>query len=261
MTTRPWTLEECVKHYSKAGIQAITVWRNVMEGIDLKAARKLLDDYAMEVVSVARGGFFPSAEPAKRQAAIDDNLLAIAQAEAIGAPMLVLVCGADPRQPAEVSREQIKEGIVKILPAAQKAGVKLAIEPLHPMYAADRSAINTLEQANTIAEEIGSAFVGVAVDVYHLWWDQHLQGEILRCGRNGKLFAFHVCDWNVPTVDFLNDRGLPGDGCIDVPQIREWVEQAGFSGYNEVEVFSSKYWSMDQKEYLELIKTAYLKFT
>jgi sugar phosphate isomerase/epimerase len=173
----------------------------------------------------------------------------------------VLVCGADSRQPLEKSREQIKEGILKILPQAKAAGVKLAIEPLHPMYAGDRSAINTLSQANQIAEEINSEYVGIAVDVYHLWWDNNLQQEIIRCGKNNNLVAFHVCDWNVPTVDFLNDRGLMGDGCIPVKLIRGWIEETGFNGYNEVEIFSDKYWATNQNDYLEKIKNAYLKYT
>jgi sugar phosphate isomerase/epimerase len=254
-------LRQCVENYNAAGIQGITIWRNVLEGKNLKEAKSLLDDYNMDVVSVARGGFFPSAEKKKREIAIDDNLLAIEQSASVGAPVLVLVCGADGRQSLDKSREQIKEGILKILPEAKAAGVKLAIEPLHPMYAGDRSAINTLAQANDMAEEINSEFVGVAVDVYHLWWDDNLEREIRRCGKNGNLLAFHVCDWNVPTIDFLNDRGLMGDGCINVPQIRGWVEETGFSGYNEVEIFSEKYWAIDQNEYIEKIKNAYLNHT
>jgi len=261
LTTRPWNLEECVKNYAAAGIHGITIWRNVLENKNLADAKKLLDDYQMEVVSLARGGFFPSTNREKREAAIADNLFAIEQAAAVGAPSIVLVCGADGGQSLEKSREQIAEGIVKILPAAREAGVKLSIEPLHPMYAGDRSAINTLAQANQMTEEINNDFVGVAVDVYHLWWDNTLETEIKRCGASNKLFAFHVCDWNVPTIDFLNDRGLMGDGCIPVKQIRGWVEEAGFSGYNEVEIFSDKYWATDQKMYLEKIKNAYLNNT
>ncbi len=261
LTTKPWDLKTCVEQYSQAGVDGITVWRNVLEDRDLKEARQILDDHRMAVVSVARGGFFPSVELVRRRAAIDDNRLAIDQAAAIGAPMLVLVCGADGRQSLEQSRDQIREGIMQILPYAQEAGVKLAIEPLHPMYAGDRSAINTLTQANQMAEDINSRFVGVAVDVYHLWWDPALENEIARCGKNGNLFAFHVCDWNVPTTDFLNDRGLMGDGCIDLPRIRGWVENTGFNGYNEVEIFSTKYWEMDQMVYLEKIKDAYIKNT
>lgn len=261
LTTKPWNIEACVKNYSEAGIQGITIWRDVLENKNLAEVKTLLDDHGMNVVSLARGGFFPSVEKEKREAAITYNLFAIEQAAAIGAPSIVLVCGADGRQSLEKSREQIAEGIHRILPAAKSAGVKLSIEPLHPMYAGDRSAINTLEQANDMAEMINSDRVGIAVDVYHLWWDDTLQSEIKRCAANNHLFAFHVCDWNVPTTDFLNDRGLMGDGCINVPEIRGWVEDAGFSGYNEVEIFSDKYWATDQHEYLEKIKNAYLTKT
>jgi len=261
LTTKQWNLQQCVENYNAAGIYGISVWRNVLEGQNLQEAKTMLDDHNMTVVSTVRSGFFPSFEKEKRAAAIDDNLLAIEQSAAIGSPLLVLVCGADGRQPLEKSREQIKEGILRILPEAKAAGVKLAIEPLHPMYAGDKSAINTLAQANTMAEEINSEFVGVAVDVYHLWWDDNLEAEIKRCGRNNNLLAFHVCDWNVPTTDFLTDRGLMGDGCINVPQIRGWVEETGFAGYNEVEIFSDKYWSINQIEYLEKIKNAYLNHT
>jgi sugar phosphate isomerase/epimerase len=187
--------------------------------------------------------------------------MAIEQAASIGAPLLVLVCGSDRRQSLERSREQIREGIMSILPFAEAAGVKLAIEPLHPMYASDRSAINTLKQANELAADINSEWVGVAIDVYHLWWDPFLKEQIERCAGQKHLFAFHVCDWNVPTVDMLNDRGLMGEGCINIPEIRSWVEATGFSGYNEVEIFSNKFWATDQKEYLEKIKKTYLTNT
>jgi len=257
-TTKPWGIEECIRNYSEAGIHAITIWRNVLENKDLSQIKTLLGHYGMEVVSLCRGGFFPSVNASKRELSIDDNLLAIEQAAAIGAPLIVLVCGADGGQSLEKSREQIAEGINRILPAAKSAGVKLAIEPLHPMYAGDRSAINTLKQANDMAAMINSEGVGVAVDVYHLWWDEALKSEIIRCAAQNHLFAFHICDWNVPTTHFLNDRGLMGDGCINVPQIRGWVEDAGFKGYHEVEIFSDHYWATDQHDYLEKIKQAYL---
>lgn len=261
LTTKPWSIEECVKNYSEAGIHGITVWRNVLENKNLTEVKSLLDNYNMEVVSLCRGGFFPSVDAAKREAAIQDNLLAIEQAAAMGAPLIVLVCGTDGGQSLQKSREQIAEGILRIMPAAQSAGVKLAIEPLHPMYAGDRSAINTLKQANDMAAMVNSDCVGVAVDVYHLWWDDSLQSEIKRCAAQNHLFAFHVCDWNVTTIDFLNDRGLMGEGCINIPEIRGWMEEAGFSGYHEVEIFSDKYWATDQHEYLEKIKMAYLTKT
>jgi sugar phosphate isomerase/epimerase len=257
-TTKPWSIEECIENYSAAGVSGITIWRNVLEQKNLSEIRKRLEDSPLKVVSLCRGGFFPSVEIQKREAAIEDNLHAIEQASAVGAPLIVLVCGADGRQSLEQSRDQIKEGIVKILPAAKSAGVKLAIEPLHPMYAGDRSAVNTIKQANDMAAEINSEWVGVAVDVYHLWWDPTLKEEIQRCAAQDHLFAFHICDWNVPTIDFLNDRGLMGEGCINIPQIRSWVEDTGFNGFHEVEIFSNKFWATDQKEYLEKIKTAYL---
>jgi sugar phosphate isomerase/epimerase len=133
----------------------------------------------------------------------------------------------------------------------------LAIEPLHPMYADTRSAINTLAQANDMAEKLNSHWVGVAVDVYHLWWDSQLETEIMRCGKNNKLLAFHISDWKSPTVDILNDRGLMGEGCIPVRKIRSWVEATGFRGFNEVEIFSNEYWKLDQSVFLEKILTAY----
>ncbi|HWB27917.1 MAG TPA: sugar phosphate isomerase/epimerase family protein [Chitinophagaceae bacterium] len=257
-TNRPWNLLECAESYRSNGVPAITVWRNALEGMSLADAKKILDDNGMQVVSLCRGGFFPSVDATQRQASIDDNLLAIEQAAAIGAPLIVLVCGADGRQPLETSREQIMEGIHKILPVAKAANITLAIEPLHPMYAGDRSAVNTLQQANDMAEEINSPYVGVAVDVYHLWWDDHLEKEVKRCGNNGHLFAFHICDWKLPTTDMLLDRGLMGEGSINVPQIRGWVEEAGFTGFNEVEIFSSHYWQQDQQLFLKQVINAYL---
>ncbi|HVX51585.1 MAG TPA: sugar phosphate isomerase/epimerase family protein [Chitinophagaceae bacterium] len=257
-TNKPWSLRECAENYGSAGVHAVTVWRNALEGLALMDAKKILDDNGMHVVSLCRGGFFTSANAKQRQAAIDDNLLAIEQAAAIGAPIIVLVCGADGSQSLGISREQIKEGINAVLPAAKAANIKLAIEPLHPMYAGDRSAVNTLQQANDMAMEINSPCVGVAVDVYHLWWDDHLQHEIQRCGANGHLFAFHICDWKVPTTDMLLDRGLMGEGCINIQQIRGWVESAGFNGFNEVEIFSSHYWQQPQQQFLQQVINAYL---
>src|SRR5258706_3389183 len=171
--------------------------------------------------------------------------------------MIVLVCGSDPGQPLEDSRKQIQDGIAAIIPAAAEAGIKLAIEPLHPMYADTRSAINTLSQANTMAIALNSPSVGVAVDVYHLWWDPDLEQEIKRCADHGHLLAFHICDWNVPTADLLWDRGLMGEGCIPVKKIRSWVEATGFKGFYEVEIFSNKFWKEDQSQFLEKIIKAY----
>ena len=259
-TTKPWTLEECIINFASAGVKGISIWRHLLEGKDLNKIKLLLDSNQMDVVSLVRGGFFPSVDPKKRLSAIEDNQLAIEQASALGAPLVVLVCGAEPKQSLESSRQQIKEGITALIPLAEKRKVKLAIEPLHPMYGAEKSAILTLGQANEMCELIDSPWVGIAIDVYHLWWDDQLKNEIIRCGKNKNILAFHICDWRVNTIDFLTDRGLMGEGCIDIRKIREWIEAAGFDGYNEVEVFSERLWSKDQKQYLKDIKKSYINY-
>lgn len=259
ITTKPWSIEEAAAKYSAAGVRGITVWRNALDGRDPAAVGTMLRDQGLEIVSLCRGGFFPHLKPAGRQAAIDENRRIIDEAAALGAPLIVLVCGAEPEQPLEASREQIVAGIEALLPQAAAAGVKLAIEPLHPMYADDRSAINTLKQANDACEQLQSEWAGVAVDVYHLWWDPELAVEIARCGRNNQIFAFHVCDWKTPTTDLLLDRGLMGEGCIPIRTIRGWVEASGFTGRHEVEIFSNRYWAMDQDQFLEQITAAYRK--
>jgi sugar phosphate isomerase/epimerase len=261
ISTRPWGIEEASKHFAEQGVKGISVWRDALEGRNIRQTGQLLRDRGLAIVSLCRGGFFPDKERTKRDAALDDNRKAIETAAELGAPLIVLVCGSDPAQSLEDSRKQIQDGIEAILPEAEAAQVRLAIEPLHPMYADSRSAINTLAQANDMAVSIGSAMVGVALDVYHLWWDPDLETEIIRTGENGHLFAFHVCDWNVPTTDFLFDRGIMGDGCIPVSKIRSWVESAGFNGFYEVEIFSTKYWQQDQSQYLKKIIEAYKENT
>lgn len=257
VTTKPWTLEQSAPAFAEAGVKGITVWRDALEGRDMAANRRLLEENELAVVSLCRGGFFPSSSAERREAALDDNRRAIEEAHAIGAPLIVLVCGAEPDLPLTDARDQIRAGIEAVLPEAETAGVKLAIEPLHPMYADSRSAVNTLGQANDMVERIGSPMVGVAVDVYHLWWDPALEAEIARCGRLNALFAYHVCDWKTPTEDLLLDRGLMGEGCIPLKQIRAWVEAAGFNGFNEVEIFSKRYWGQDQSTFLNQIVEAY----
>ena len=259
ITTKPWAIEEAVVKYANAGVKGITIWRNSIEGRNLAKTRQHIADHGLEVVSLCRGGFFPALDANGRQAAIDDNKRAIDEAAAIGAPHIVLVCGALPQLSLEDSRRHILDGIAAVLPYAQQADVKLAIEPLHPMYAADRSAVNDMRTANDLCDQLASPLVGVAVDVFHLWWDPHLEAEIKRCGQSGYLFAFHICDWKAAMSDFLNDRGLMGEGCINIPQIRGWVEQAGFTGFNEVEIFSNHHWAKDQDEFLTQITQAYLK--
>jgi sugar phosphate isomerase/epimerase len=258
ITTKPWSVEEAAENYSSAGITAISVWRDTLEGRNIQAVGEQLHSHGLSVVSLVRGGFFSAVDATDRHRAIEDNQRAIDEASALGSPLVVLVCGASPHQPLEVSREQIQKGIEQILPYAEENNVKLAIEPLQPMYADCRSAINTMKQANELAAYYQSPYVGVAVDVYHVWWDPELETEIIRAGRNGNLFAFHICDWLTPTTDMLNDRGLMGEGCIPIRKIRGWMNAAGFDGYHEVEIFSNKHWAEDQHAYLEKIKKAYI---
>ncbi len=261
ITTKPWSLRECAVNYAKAGIGGITVWRDAAQAHPdgFKAAGELCRNEGLEIVSYVRGGFFPGKDAAARQAAIDDNRKIIEEAAALGAPLIVLVCGALPGQSLEVSRQQIAEGLAAILPDAEAAGVRLGIEPLHPMYADCRSAVNTMKQATDMALALRSPNIGVTVDVFHIWWDDQVEAEILRCGREKKLFSFHICDWMNQPVDMLNDRGLMGEGVIDVPHLRGVVEATGFRGFNEVEIFSNRWWATDQHRFVESIKEAYLK--
>ncbi len=259
ITNKPWSLETLIEKYIESNIPAVTIWEDVIEGHGARQAGDILEKSELKVVSYCRAGFFPDIDAVKRQETISRNKRMLEEASLLGAPLLVLVCGADPGQSLQQSRDQIKSGIEAILPFAENLGVKLAIEPLHPMYADTRSAINTLANANDLAESFDSEWIGVAVDVYHVWWDPELKTQILRCGRNGNILAFHICDWNVPTEDLLLDREIMGKGCIPVKQISKWMDEAGFTGYREVEIFSNRYWAQDQDVFLREIVTAYHK--
>lgn len=258
ITTKSWSLDQAVKFYSAAGVRGITVWRQSLEGREAGAAGRQIRESGLSVVSLCRGGFFPAATAEGRRVAIDENRRCIDEAAMLGAPLIVLVCGAVPGLPLAEARQQIAEGLAAVLPHAAAAGVKLAVEPLHPMYADSRSAINTMGQARALCRQLKSPWLGIAVDVYHVWWDDRLEEEIAAAGREGALFAFHLSDWNTPTTDLLNDRGLMGEGCIPLRQIRGWVEAAGFKGFNEVEIFSTRLWATNQHRFLESIKAAYL---
>lgn len=259
ITTKPWSVEEAMDKYAAAGIGGITVWRQWLEGRDITKVGEQLRERDLEIVSLCRGGFFPASNDTDLEAAIEDNRLAIREAAELGAPLIVLVCGAVPGQPLEESRKQIADGIAAVLPLAEEHGIRLGIEPLHPMYADDRSAINTMASANEVCDQLDHPLVGIAADVYHIWWDPDLADQIRITGEKDRLFAFHVCDWRTPTIDLLNDRGLMGEGCIDLREIRAMVEAAGFKGFNEVEVFSDRWWARDQDEFLAAIQKAYLE--
>jgi sugar phosphate isomerase/epimerase len=257
MTLKSWDLPTACAKFSAAGVKGVGLWRQWLEGRPLSESRQVLDDHGCRAVSLVRGGFFAHATPAAREAARADNLKAIEEAVAVGAPQIVLVCGADPALPIAESRRYIAKGLADLIPAAQAAGVRLAIEPLHPMYADCRSAINTIGQCNDLIDELGDETLGIAADVYHIWWDPDLEREIKRAGQ--RIIAFHVCDWLTPTSDFLNDRGLMGEGCIRIPEIRAAVEATGFQGPLEVEIFSTRWWAADPDLYLQEILSAYQK--
>lgn len=234
------------------GIRAISPWRDQVHAIGLERTASMVRDNGLDLSGYCRGGMFPAMDASGRLAALDDNRRAVDEAKQLGAACLVLVVGSLPGAlagaPASKSlfaaRQDVHDGIAATLEYARSVGMPLAIEPLHPMYAADRACVNTMEQALDLCDAIDparSGALGVAVDVYHVWWDPKLEAQIARAGRE-RLLAFHVCDWLVPTRDLLNDRGMMGDGVIDIPQIRRWVETQGFDGYSEVEIFSADDW-------------------
>ena len=241
-----WGLREMIEGCARRGIRGISPWRDKLAGLGVKDAARLVRDNGLTVTGLCRGGMFPAAERKGRQAAIDDNLRAIDDAATLGARCLVLVVGGLPAGSKDLpgARAMVRDGIGEVLDRARGAGVPLAIEPLHPMYCADRACVNTLAQALDLCDELDSGkggALGVAVDVYHVWWDPDLKRQIERAGDK-RLLAFHICDWLVPTTDFLNDRGMMGDGVIDLPLIRSWMEAAGYRGFHEVEIFSASNW-------------------
>jgi sugar phosphate isomerase/epimerase len=256
-TTRAqWGFAEAVDGCLRAGITAISPWRDQIQAIGLNEAARIVRENKLQVTGVCRGGMFPALTPEGLKANIEDNLRAVDEAAALNADCLVLVVGGIPQGSRDIieARKQVSDGIAAILPHAKASGVKIAIEPLHPMYAADRACVNTIDQALDICEQLGET-VGVAIDVYHVWWDPNLARAIARAGRMKRIFAHHICDWLNPTTDFLLDRGMMGDGVIDLPGIRKMIEDAGFFGPQEVEIFSqNNWWKRDGDEVLQVIK-------
>ncbi len=254
----PDILEACAQR----GIRAVSPWRDQVAAAGLDNISRLVKTHGLELSGYCRGGMFPAVDAAGVRAAADDNRRAVDEACALNAACLVLVVGGLPgalagkalHKDIARSRSQVHDGIAALLEYAKANHMPLAIEPLHPMYAADRACINTLEHALDVCDALDPAStgaLGVAVDVYHVWWDPKLQAQIARAGKE-RLLAFHVCDWLTPTTDLLNDRGMMGDGVIDIPKIRGWVEAQGFAGYSEVEIFStSNWWQRSSGEVLD----------
>jgi sugar phosphate isomerase/epimerase len=256
-------LPQILDGYARHGIPAISPWRDQVAAAGLQATAQQVKALGLKLSGYCRGGMFPAVDAAGLQAALEDNRRAVDEACELGAPCLVLVVGALPgalagkaaHKDIAHARQQVEDGIGALLEHARASGMPLAIEPLHPMYAADRACVNTMEHALDLCDALDpqrTGALGVAVDVYHVWWDPKLQAQIERAGRE-RLLAFHVCDWLTPTTDLLNDRGMMGDGVIDIPRIRGWVEAQGFAGYSEVEIFSTGHWW--QREHDEVLKT------
>lgn len=247
-------IEACARH----GIRAIDPWRDQVASVGLERAVRAVRDAGLELSGYCRGGMFPS-DAAHRIEARDDNRRAVDEAKALGAPCIVLVVGGLPQysrpgsaasKDIAAARAQVHDGIAEMMEYAKAADMKLAIEPLHPAYAGDRACVNTTKQALDICDRLDpnrSGALGVALDVYHIWWDSELMPQIARAGRD-RLLAFHVCDWLVPTKDILNDRGMMGDGVIDIKSVRAAVEAQGFAGYSEIEIFSDHWWRRPMDE-------------
>ena len=249
-------LDDCARH----GIRAVAPWRDQVAATGLQAASKVIRAHGLALSGYARGGMFTADDETGLQLARDDNRRALDEACELRAACLVLVVGALPgalqgraaHKNIALSRRQAFDGIAELLEHARARQMPLAIEPLHPMYAADRACVNTLEHALDICDALDpqrSSALGVAVDLYHVWWDPKLKAQIERAGRE-RLLAFHVSDWLTPTTDLLNDRGMMGDGVIDIRQARSWIEANGFAGYSEVEIFSHRWWSLSGDETL-----------
>jgi sugar phosphate isomerase/epimerase len=221
----------------------VAPWRDQLAAAGLETSVKSIRDAGLKVSGLCRGGMFPAATPEGRRAADAENRRAVDEAVALQAECLVLVVGGLPEGSRDLqgARRMVEDGIGRLLEHSRPAGMPLAIEPLHPMYAGDRSCVNTLGQALDMAGRLGPD-VGVAIDAYHVWWDPELAAQIARAGNEGRVLAYHICDWLVPTRDLLTDRGMMGDGVIDLPGLRAMIEATGYAGFHEVEIFSAETW-------------------
>ncbi|WP_312455497.1 sugar phosphate isomerase/epimerase [Pseudescherichia sp.] len=253
---KQWTLDQIIEGCARHQIRGISPWRDQVQALGLQKSAQLIRSNELTVSGYCRGGMFPGIDEAARRAADDDNRRAVDEALALNAACLVLVVGGLPGASKDIAgaRSQVRDGLGRLLEYSRKAGMPLAIEPLHPMYAADRACVNTLEQANDLCDELGDDGLGIAVDLYHTWWDPKFYAEIERAGRK-RILGFHICDWLVPTRDLLLDRGMMGDGVIDIRAARQAVEALGYTGAHEVEIFSEHtWWQRDPDSVLETCK-------
>jgi sugar phosphate isomerase/epimerase len=255
-TTPRWSMREAIEGCARAGLPGIGLFRPKVAEAGLKTTARLVRDAGLRVSSLCVGGRFPAASAAERKARLDDSFRAVDEAAALQADVLVIVGGSSPDGDLPRAREVVAEGIAALLPYAAGQGVRLGIEPLHPMYAGDRSVVVTLAEANTLVERFGAPNLGIVVDVYHTWWDPALYAQIARA--RGHIFGFHVNDWLVPTTDLLLCRGMMGDGVIDLRRIRAAVDAAEYSGMIEVEIFNPEIWDAPGDEVLARISERYL---
>lgn len=249
-----WTLRQCVDGCARHGIGGIAPWRDTLHEAGVDEGARMIADAGLAVSGLCRGGWFTE-DGALTDDVVDDNKRAVDEAVAVGAACLVMVVGglSQGSKDLAAARQLVEDGLGATLDYAKQANMPIAIEPLHPMYAADRACVNTMRQALDICDALDpghSGAIGVACDVYHVWWDPELYDQIKRAGK-ARLLAFHICDWLVSTTDLLLDRGMMGDGVIDIAGIRQQVETAGFTGLNEVEIFSANnWWKRDPDEVL-----------
>ena len=251
MTADPWSLEQAVRNCSRSGIPYIGVWRHKLDG-DAAKASAMIRSEGLRVSSLCRGGWFSAPTAEERRKRIADNRLAIEQAALLDAPVLVIVSGPAHGQSLNDARATVLDGLREVLPEAEKAGVILGIEPLHPMYAAERSVVVTLKQANDLADQLSSPAAQVVVDAFHVWWDPDVTHQISRA--RGKIAGFHVSDWPVPLPGILMGRAMMGDGVIELRQLRQTVDAAGYDGPIEVEIFNDEIWRSRDDGLMERIQ-------
>ena len=254
MTVKQLSMPELVDACLALGVPGVGLWREPVQSYGVEATAKLVRDAGLAVTTLCRGGFFTAIDPAERAAALDDNRRAIDEAATLGTEVLVLVSGGLPAGSTDLhgARERIADALAELGPYAEQHGVRLAIEPLHPMYAADRCVVSTLTQALDLAERFPAHQVGVTVDTYHIWWDDNAAAQIARAGAGGRIHTFQLADWTTPLpAGVLNGRGQLGDGSIDMREWKGHVEAAGYTGPIEVELFNDGLWARDGREVLE----------
>lgn len=253
MTVKQLSLPELVDACRDLGVPAVGLWREPVRAYGVEAAAKLVRDAGLTVTTLCRGGFLTAIDPAERAAALADNRRAVDEAATLGTDTLVLVSGGLPAGSKDLrgARERIADALAELGPYAEEHGVRLAIEPLHPMYASDRCVVSTLAQALDLAERFPARQVGVTVDTYHVWWDDTAPAQIARAGAQGRIHTFQLADWTTPLPEgVLNGRGQIGDGSVDMREWQGYVEAAGYTGAIEVELFNDVLWARDGRELL-----------